>query len=286
MHFFLNNLKVFLRKNKYFSKFYYIAVLLKKKITSYIDNFRFRNFIDVYKDKRLIFKILDMGEITRMRADLFESKEPETLNWIDGFEPNDNFLDIGANVGVYSIYAALNKINVISVEPDSLNYALLNINIRENGLNNFIIPYSVALNDIEKFSFFNVSSIEWGGALNSFDNTLDFKGNKFAPIHKQGVYGLPLDSFLKLIKTFPSHIKIDVDGNEYLILKGAINTLKSKKLKSLLVELDESRKDYKDSLEIIESSGLVLTEKTHAEMFNIPPFNSTFNHLFKRKKSL
>ena len=50
-----------------------------------------------------------MGKITRYRAVTFEDKEPETLNWIESFYPKDNFLDIGANIGIYSIYAEKTK---------------------------------------------------------------------------------------------------------------------------------------------------------------------------------
>ena len=47
----------------------------------------------------------------KMEIDTFYSKEPETLEWIDNFD-NDNkdkiiFWDIGANIGLYSIYAAI-----------------------------------------------------------------------------------------------------------------------------------------------------------------------------------
>ena len=38
------------------------------------------------------------------RADTFSQKEPETLAWIDTFQKNSVFWDIGANVGLYSIY--------------------------------------------------------------------------------------------------------------------------------------------------------------------------------------
>ena len=285
MNIFLYNLKKLLREIKYFKRVYSFGALIKKKLNFNLDSFRFRKYRDVYKDNKLIFQMLDMGEMTRMRSDLFETKEPETLNWIDSFLPEDKFLDIGANVGVFSIYAALNKINVIAIEPDALNYALLNINIRKNNLNKFILPYSIALNDSEKFSFFNISSIEWGGALNAFDNEFDFKGNRFKPIHRQGVYGLPLDKFIDSIGIKPNHIKIDVDGNEFLILKGGKDILKSENLKSLLVELDESRNDYEDSLKFIKSCGLVLEEKTHAKMFDNAEFATTYNHIFFRKKN-
>ncbi len=47
--------------------------------------------------------------LCRYRADTFSSKEPETLAWIDNFSENSIFWDIGANVGLYSIYAAKKK---------------------------------------------------------------------------------------------------------------------------------------------------------------------------------
>ena len=39
--------------------------------------------------------MLDMGEMTRCDQIFLETKEPETLNWIDSFLPEDKFLDIG-----------------------------------------------------------------------------------------------------------------------------------------------------------------------------------------------
>ena len=279
----LVKIKSYLRKVKYLKKYYLFASLVKEKIIKKIDNFRFKKFIKVFKNDKYIFSILEMGKVTRMRAKLFETKEPETLRWIDGFDKEDIFLDIGANVGVYSLYAALRKIKVISLEPDALNYAMLNINLRKNNLSEYILPYSIALNDVEKFNYFNISSDEWGGALNSFGNELDYRGNKFKTVHRQGVYGLPLDMFLSKVNKSPNHIKIDVDGNEYLILKGAENTLKSKYLKSLLVELDESRSDFEASIELITKCGFILLEKTHGEMFDNSEFSSTYNHIFIRK---
>ncbi len=81
------------------------------------------------------------------------------------------------------------------------------------------------MHDVTTFSKFNISSYEWGGATNSFDNTLDCWGNKYQPIHSQGVFGLSLDSFLENLDIQPRHLRIDVDGNKYLILKGSIKTL-------------------------------------------------------------
>ena len=61
----------------------------------------------------------------------YASKEPGTLAWIDTcFKEGDVFYDVGANIGQYSLYAALRhkNIKVYSFEPESQNYAALNKN--------------------------------------------------------------------------------------------------------------------------------------------------------------
>ena len=270
----LKNKFVKILQNKYLKiKFKYIR--LKDKL-------RIEKYSYVYFKKERIFSILDMGHETRMRALSFETKEPETINWINNFDKDDCLLDIGANVGLYSLYAAYRKHSVISIEPDALNYALLNLNIRANNFSNYITPYSVAMHDKTKFSKFNISSYVWGGALNSFDNNIDFENKKFIPIHFQGVFGISLDKFLKMINVFPNHIKIDVDGNERLILEGAKDTLSNLNVKSLLVELNEKNLDYESTLDFIFTKGFTLVEKTHAEKYNQGKFSSLFNHIFKR----
>src|SRR5690348_10867014 len=42
----------------------------------------------------------------KYRADTFSSKEPETLAWIDSLPTGSTLWDVGANVGLYSCYAA------------------------------------------------------------------------------------------------------------------------------------------------------------------------------------
>ena len=56
---------------------------------------------------------------------------------------------------------------------------------------------------------------------------------------------------------FPNHIKIDVDGNEPLIVKGMKDTLKDKRLKSVLIELSDniSEKDTKEIIDLFVKNG-------------------------------
>ena len=108
------------------------------------------------------------------------------------------------------------------------------------------------------------------------------QGNVYKPIHSQGVFGTSLDSLTESIPFMPNHLKVDVDGNEYLILLGAKNFLKHKNLKSILIELEDTRSDYLQSIKIIEDSGFKLIEKTHAAIFDQGEFSSIYNHIFVR----
>jgi len=73
------------------------------------------------------------NSISRFRIDTFATKEPETLSWIDTFERNAVFWDIGANIGLYSCYAAKSTdCKVYAFEPSIFNLELLGRNISLN----------------------------------------------------------------------------------------------------------------------------------------------------------
>ena len=82
-----------------------------------------------------------------------------------------------------------------------------------------------------------------GGALHSLGQAVDYKGEHFTPVLKQPVISYSLDHFVdQMLISVPNHIKIDVDGIEFLILKGASNVLKKESLKTLMIEVDENDK--------------------------------------------
>lgn len=232
------------------------------------------------------FQMRDFGPLSRLRARSFAEKEPETLRWIEAFERDSLLLDVGANVGLFSLYAASRGVEVIAVEPDALNFALLNQNTRLNEeiVGDRIRAFCLALHGESKISTLNVSSGEWGSALNSFDNDVDFGGRTFKPQHRQGSIGMRLDDFLTEIQFRPTHIKIDVDGNEREVLAGAISTLRDPALISVLVELDERRPDYSECVEVVAAAGFTLIEKTHSELYSKGDFSSSYNHIFARPR--
>jgi len=253
-----------------------------RAVSNFIHDHRLSRLKPVYLNNTRIFSIYDFGPTTRMRAATFSTKEPETLNWISSMSKNDKLIDIGANIGIYSLFAASLGINTLAIEPDPLNFALLTLNTSLNEFSSFLTPYSLALHNTNLFSKLNSERLEWGGALNSFDNQLDNWGNPYLPSFSHGVYGCTLDSLLSQVDFFPTHIKIDVDGNELLILKGSSATLKNPLLKSLLIELDENRHDYHESIHLLHNLGFQLTEKSHAPQYDTGRFSSIYNHIFYR----
>ena len=256
------------------------VIKIREILILFSDN-RLNKLIKI-KDRKSnrIIKIYDFGSITRYRADSFFNKEPETINWIDTFNKGEIFLDVGANIGIYSLYASSKGITTIAIEPDSLNNALLNLNINANLLGEKVLAFAIAFHEEQKYSTLNIKKMEWGGALNSFDNCKDYLNKTYLPSHKQGVLGDTIDNFLKNLEKTINHIKIDVDGNEFFVLKGAKNTLESKSLKTILIELNIDHPDYSNSIELILSKGFILSNKSNLDKHKKTDSLKTFNHIF------
>jgi len=201
--------------------------------------------------------LLDVdSDIENFRADTYLSKEPETLDWVERyFRPGDVIYDVGANIGLYSLFAAkyLNgKCKIYAFEPESLNYAKLNINIYLNNLTGSIIPCCLALTDKVDFDQFYLhpdnfetvsdqNTLTPGSALHSFGHAEDYRQNKFQPFHIQGMIGVSLDYLWASWNIgFPNHIKIDVDGIEERIVAGGVDTFADRRLRSVLIEVSNA----------------------------------------------
>jgi FkbM family methyltransferase len=178
--------------------------------------------------------------VCQWRAKTFSTKEPETLKWIDEFGSDGIFFDIGANIGLYSIYYAKSKSGkVLAFEPSVLNTKQLVKNISLNQVSDLVNVLTVPLTDKDGFATFKHSSLDEGGALSSFGVPYGHDGTGFQETLSYSLLGFTLDSLveLSLIPSNPSLIKIDVDGIEPLILRGARKTLNNPHCTSVLVEV-------------------------------------------------
>lgn len=215
-----------------------------KKISSYLSlNDWYLNFIRnrkksiTHNNTKYIFSTPNSLCLTR--ANSFSTKEPETLKWIDSFETGSIIWDIGANVGLYSIYAAKSKkCEVYSFEPSVFNLEVLARNISLNELEDFVTIMPFALNDKMGRGNLSMSTDNWGGALSTFDKSYGMDGKEFKIVFKYPMFSLTMDDMVnKLNFKYPHYIKLDVDGIEQLILAGGVNVLS--KVKGVLIELPD-----------------------------------------------
>ena len=190
-----------------------------------------KNFIFVHRNKRIVFKVDSEHCLKRYKSIL--SKEKKTISWIDNMKRNDIFWDIGANIGIYSIYAAkINNLKVISFEPIVSSYHTLIKNIKENHLQKKIFAYPLALSNFNKDGYIFFESDHSGSAGHELGINSRNHNKKF-----QTILSLRPDFFIvNFNKAIPSHIKIDTDGNELSILRSMVKILKKNKLKSLCIE--------------------------------------------------
>ena len=163
-------------------------------------------------------------------------------------------IDVGANVGYYTIYLA--KIvgkngKVVAIEPDPYSFQTLKKNCELNNLSN-VEFYNLAISDHnESLSFYQEKSHSGKGSLfsNSTENT------------SIDVQATTLDElFEKKLQTI-NWLKIDVEGFEFFVLKGASKLLS--KTQKILIEIHENilstnNQKPQDIIELLEESGFTI----------------------------
>ena len=222
----------------------------------------------------------------RLRANTFLTKEPETLEWIDRIKHGSVLWDIGANVGIYSIYAAVSKqARVIAFEPSVFNLEFLARNINLNNVVDRVSIVPLPLSSKTQLNEMRLTSLDWGGALSTFGETYDDNGDPINQIFGYTIAGLAADDakeFFSLPQ--PDFVKLDVDGIEALVLAGGEKILS--KAQSLLVEVNDDFDSQAKTCEaLLKKHGFILKEKRQSD-FEIRTHRSThmtFNQIWDRE---
>lgn len=158
----------------------------------------------------------------------WEHREPETLDWIDSFEPNTVFFDVGASFGTETLYAALKTRGpkkIVSFDLDlhaSINLAL-----------------NIQINNIRSVDQYYLGLYSRSGFISASEHT------NYARVPRRPKYdrisyktwSLTIDEFIAITNDSPDYLKVDVDGAEGDIMDGARKTIYGPKLKSALVEV-------------------------------------------------
>ncbi len=200
--------------------------------------------------------------VEQWRAETLLTKEPGTIQWLqENLHPGDVFYDIGANIGCYTLLAAQlmqGMGHIYAFEPHVGNAAQLLRNVQLNGFHNVSV-LSVALGQVTRLAHFRYASMvagTSGGQLGSAEMlngptelklgmSLDWLLAQAAPVG---------GGWTHLMR--PTIMKIDVDGLELDILRGAESALSYDSLKHIQIEVNQHTKQI--AYELLGHAGFAL----------------------------
>ena len=166
----------------------------------------------------------------------FEAEEPELLAWIDGIAPGATLWDVGAATGLFAIYAARRGLKVMAFEPKATSFGVLVEHLALNGVGDQVFPACVAFSDRTGTTHLQLHQMAAGSGGNSIDGQPNQFG-EMSYMFNQGALAYRMDDFAAAFGLqAPDHLKIDVDGVEGLILRGAPEVLKT--VQSVLIEVE------------------------------------------------
>jgi len=180
-----------------------------------------------------------LGKASARRGATLLTKQPATIAWIDGFAPGSVFWDVGANIGVYTLYAALRADgHVVAFEPVAVNYFLLAANCEVNQVDRRVTALPIGVGDRDGIDRIEASQFK---AAKSFS----FAGKPNEPYpSRQAAIVLSMD---RLVGDFglpcPHYLKIDVPDRTEAILAGGAHVLRRPELREIHLEFDDENEE-------------------------------------------
>jgi FkbM family methyltransferase len=163
----------------------------------------------------------------------YHTEEYELSVFESQIKSNSVVLDIGANIGIYTLVAARHAQKVYSFEPDPANFLNLSKNIESNHYEDVVVKFNKAVSDKTgqaKFSSSSKKTARGGFHLISKEESL----NQECLI----VETVALDDFFSDRPNKVDIIKMDIEGSEFEALKGMKNLINANKKVRLFLEFN------------------------------------------------
>ena len=226
-----------------------------------------------------------------MRQQLFwygyyEKELGDLLNKI--VKPGDVFLDLGANIGYFSLLVATNfpSVKVISFEPVQELFQNMNDNISLNSIKNISTVHAAVGETSEEKELFVAAPDNLG--MSSFYQPGNYSGKT------ERVKVVTIDDWFKTSGLSKMDvIKLDIEGSELAALKGMKEILQKQK-PILIVEVNPETLsmfnlkpfDIYDYLKQLNFEGFLILENARLEHLNQVEINQTTNILFIHKEKV
>lgn len=186
---------------------------------------------DVRVGDKLLFRCDNEVELWRCKGAF--TKEPGTVKWIKSIPEGSVLYDVGANIGIYSLMAAARGVKVYAFEPHVGTAASLLRQVAANGFGDRVTVLTVAVGENTGFFPFHYVSKIAGSSGSQLGHAQGEDGRDFNPVATELKWTIYIGG-----RSFPNptHVKIDVDGNELAILRGMVVLLKDHPPRSIQVE--------------------------------------------------
>ncbi len=235
------------------------------------------------------FYINKTNRLVKWRAETFLKKEPTTIEWLQRLSKDSWLIDIGANIGIYSLPASLFHVKkVISVEPEPLNYLELLRNIDLNGIKRekiITLPVAISSKYANQTTDIYLSEEVVGGSCNQVGKNQNVD---LTPLNKKrktrSIYCISLEHLITISsipKDAPLHIKVDVDGIEEDVCKSLFSSSLIHRLSSLQVELNADIKEHNNLISNLLKAGYIFSKKqVKAAIRKEGPFKNYAEYVF------
>lgn len=209
---------------------------------------------------RVVLPLNQVGVFTAFKQ--WETREPETLDWIDAFEPESVFFDIGASFGNETLYAALKPNGPRKIVCFDLDLA-----------SSYNLAYNLQINKINNVEQYYLALAACSGWITASEHT-NYACVPARPTYDKIAYktwSMSLDEFVERTGDIPDYIKIDVDGTEAQVVQGIRSTSRREQLKSLLIEVNAETREAVTSM--LDEAGFAVQNEA---VSNAPTTNIIF----------
>lgn len=187
---------------------------------------------DWIEGSRLLVRRGDAGLTCNLYCGLFEFDDMAFL--LHYLRPGDLFLDVGANAGSYTVLASgVVGAESIAFEPVPETFLRLKENVTVNGMDARVQCINVGIGEADGQMQFTIG----GDATNHVLRADESPGVKSTVVEMRALDAL-------VAGRVPALMKIDVEGFETAVIRGAGNTLDSPRLNAIIIERNQLASRY------------------------------------------
>ncbi len=215
------------------------------------------------------FTIKATSPMIRWRGETFLTKEPTTLKWLQSLNSESYLIDVGANIGIYTLPSALFHVkHVISVEPELRNYIELTKNIEANRISSgsvTALQLAISTQLKGKSSKIYLTKDIPGFSCHQVGANQDFRLNPTTSKKRitRDVFCISLEELIKVSNipsNAPINIKIDVDGLEADVCESLFTSCLIHRISSIQIELNPNIKQHANLINKLHNAGFIFSE--------------------------